>query len=542
MFKINVNNSSYTEWSIEPPNININPLNSKLFDEDIVDKNINIIESPNRHQNLLGILVLNNFQTFGKIKEKSLYKIIPRNNKLPHFLVPYEIKKSDMGFSKNIQNKYIIFKFINWDNKHPLGQIVDTIGPINDLPSFYKYELQYKNLNISLTKFNKEVQKIKLIDFNDIIMKYGQINNTNNFKGLPENHNIENRESWKVFSIDPDNSLDFDDAFSIKIINNNTLISIYISNVPIIIDYLNLWESFSERVATIYLPDSKLPILPLILSDNICSLKENETRIAFCMDVLVNNEGNIINTSFKNVSVKLKYNFRYESSKLLSYTNYKNLYNIVKKMYPSINDSHDLVAQLMILMNHKCGLYLQNNNTGIYRATIENNNFMDDKLRQTLLLNNYSGIYTNDFNQTNHNVLDLKVYSHITSPIRRIVDIMNMIQFIKSGLSDKAIKFYNLWNTKLDYINNTNKSIKKLQSICNLIHLFSNDNEILNKTFDGYYIDNNETIYIPELKLITKTKTKIKTKLEIYNKHKFKFYLFLNEDSFYKKIKVDLIL
>lgn len=516
MFKIIINNSSYTEWSIEPSNSNIIPLNNKLFNEDIVDENINIIKSPVRNNNLLGVLILNNNQSFGKINNKLLYKVIPRNKKLPHFLVPYEIKKSDMGFSKNIQNKYIIFKYINWDNKHPLGQIIETIGPINDLPSFYKYELHHKNLNISLSKFNKEVIKIKSINFNNIITKYS----------------LENRELWKVFSIDPDNSLDFDDAFSLKSIDDNYLISIYISNVPIIIDYLNLWESFSERISTIYLPDSKLPLLPLLLSDNICSLKEKETRIAFCMDVLVDNEGNIINIDFKNVAVKLKYNFRYESPDLLNYVNYNNLYKIVKKMYPLVNDSHDLVAQLMILMNNKCGLYLRDNNTGIFRVTIENN-----ELRQTLLLNNYSGIYTNNYIQTNHDVLNLQVYAHITSPIRRIIDIMNMIQFIKPVLSEKAIEFYDLWNAKIDYINNTNKLIKRLQSICNLLYLFSNNNEILDKIYDGYYIDDDGTVYIPELKLITK----IKEKLEIYNKYKFKFYLFKNEDGFYNKIKVTLV-
>ena len=32
-------------------------------------------------------------------------------------------------------------------------------------------------------------------------------------------------------------------------------------------DHLNIWESFSRRVSTIYLPDRKRPMLPTILSD-----------------------------------------------------------------------------------------------------------------------------------------------------------------------------------------------------------------------------------------------------------------------------------
>jgi exoribonuclease R len=419
-----------------------------------------------------------------------------------------------MSFSKNIQNKYIIFKFINWNNKHPLGQIVETIGPVNDLPSFYKYELYHKNLNISLTRFNKDI-KNKLVDFNDIITKY----------------NIENRESWKVFSIDPDDSLDFDDAFSIKSIDNNILISIYISNVPIIIDYLNLWESFSERVSTIYLPDNKLPLLPLMLSDNICSLKEKETRIAFCMDILVNNEGDIINTSFKNVAVKLKYNFRYESTTLLNYNNYNLLFSIVKKMYPIVNDSHDLVAQLMILMNNYCAKLLLEKNNGIFRSTIENNN-LPNNIKTLLLLSNYTGLYTTNYNNTHHNLLNLNAYTHITSPIRRIVDIINMICFMKDILSDKSIIFYNYWISKIDYINDIIKRTKKVQNICNLLNKIIN-HEII---YEGYIIDN-ETIYIITLKSFIK----FKNNLELDSKHNFKLYIFNNEAKFYKKIKVSLV-
>ena len=235
-YKINIKNANYTDWSVEPNIENFNPINKKVFDNDILNSDLEIIESPIRNSELLGVIVINNLQTYGTYSNnKLLYKVIPRNTSLPHFLVPYEIKKSDMGFSKNIQNKYVVFKFISWVGKHPIGQLIETIGPVNDDSSFYKFELYNKKLNISISKFSKDVNKIKEINFVDIIQKY----------------NLVNRESFKVYSIDPDNCLDFDDAFSIVKRDNNFLISIYISNVPILIDYLNLWNSFSERVSTI---------------------------------------------------------------------------------------------------------------------------------------------------------------------------------------------------------------------------------------------------------------------------------------------------
>ena len=92
--------------------------------------------------------------------------------------------------------------------------------------------------------------------------------------------NIEDRLDYNVISIDPVNSKDFDDAMSIQIINDNKyIISIYISNVSIWLDALGLWESFSERISTIYLPDRKRPMLPTCLADCLCSLIENLRRL-----------------------------------------------------------------------------------------------------------------------------------------------------------------------------------------------------------------------------------------------------------------------
>jgi exoribonuclease R len=52
-------------------------------------------------------------------------------------------------------------------------------------------------------------------------------------------------------------------------------ISIYISNVPLWMEELDLWNSFSERISTIYLPDRKRPMMPLALSNCVCSLCEH---------------------------------------------------------------------------------------------------------------------------------------------------------------------------------------------------------------------------------------------------------------------------
>jgi exoribonuclease R len=86
-------------------------------------------------------------------------------------------------------------------------------------------------------------------------------------------------------------------------------------------DVFNLWESFSRRISTIYLPDKKRPMLPTILSDCLCSLQENVTRIAFVMDIFIKNN-EIIDMKYANCLIKISKNYCYEEPKMLADKNY----------------------------------------------------------------------------------------------------------------------------------------------------------------------------------------------------------------------------
>ena len=57
---------------------------------------------------------------------------------------------------------YILFKYENWDNKHPIGIITNNLGPVDELSNFYEYILFCKSLQISISNFTKEtVKKLK---------------------------------------------------------------------------------------------------------------------------------------------------------------------------------------------------------------------------------------------------------------------------------------------------------------------------------------------------------------------------------------------
>ena len=74
-------------------------------------------------------------KTYGRSnKGKFYYKCIPNDKRLPSFLVTYEQK--DVGFNKKMVNKFILFRFHKWEDKHPIGAINQIVGDINVLSNF----------------------------------------------------------------------------------------------------------------------------------------------------------------------------------------------------------------------------------------------------------------------------------------------------------------------------------------------------------------------------------------------------------------------
>ena len=581
MYKISINDRSYTSWEAFDTNkfnkvdINIDPLESKLFTNDVftIDKHnkVSIVHSSIRTgTSIPGVLILNGNKTYGRQYRleagqsytpnrarmaggKLLYKCIPDDIRLPSFLVPYEIK--NMGFSKVFKNLYVTINFDNWEDKHPRAKLDNVIGPVDILDNFYEYQLYCKSLNASIQKFQKDtIKSIESKGRDEIIETI-----------LTKYTNIQDRTDQYIITIDPLNSQDYDDGFSIVELDGGIQkLSVYISNVTIWMDVLNLWNSFSRRISTIYLPDKKRPMLPTILSDCLCSLQQNVRRFAFVMDVFIK-ENEIVDIKFCNAVIKVSNNYVYEEPKLLGDQMYQNILETVQelsKKYKYINNvrnSHELVCYLMTLMNYHCAKELIKHKTGIFRSTIMKREFsVPDTLPEEVgkfikIWTSSSGQYIDgsEIVDTRHELLDLDAYIHITSPIRRLVDLLNMIKLqITSNmvtLSENAGDFYNRWLSELEYINTTMRSIRKVQCDCSLLDLCNNNASIMEKEYDGYLFDKisrsdglyQYIVFLPELKL--SSRLTLREDFDNFVSKKIKLYLFNDEEKFKRKIRLQLL-
>ena len=574
-YKIIIDDRNYTEWKLyESLHLNqvdklpIDPCTEKLFSGDVFEyntttKTVDIIHSTLRSTvNIPGILVLKGGKTFGKAtgkvsgktNDKYLYKCIPDDKRIPVFTIPYALK---IGFSKNIDNKYVVFQFDNWNGKHPEATLLNVLGDVDILANYYEYQLYCKSLYASIQTFNKATsdalkKKTEPEFINEMIEKYSLIDRTNE----------------KIYSIDSHDPTDYDDAFSITEHTNpdseysGYKISIYIANVPMWMEELDIWNAFSERISTIYLPDRKRPMMPNPLSNCVCSLCEDVVRLAFALDItIINNE--IVGYKFENTYIKVYKNHVYDSKELLADVNHQKMFDVVDKLskvykYTSkIKTSGDLVSYLMILMNYYTALEMTKHGNGIYRSV----NFNKDVEKQAGLpedVNNFLKIWNSSSGQydlynerKSHEMLELDAYIHCTSPIRRLVDLLNMAR-LQQNLSLNVYStnfeaFEDRWIGKLEYINTTMRAIRKIQNDCNLLEMCTNKPEICEREHNGYIFDKLERsdglfqyiVYLPELKIVSRLT--IRNVFTDYSNYKFKIFVFHDESSLKKKIRIHLV-
>ena len=571
-YKILFDTPSYDQYVVldshsdKKQDIELNPRNNTLFNFDVFDyckdtEKVTIRHSTTRNfKQISGILTLSSKTIFGRDGKKILYKCIPDDKRLPAFIIPYKIKQDRHSLSSNYSvDKYITFRFLEWNNgeKYPKGQLVETIGDVTKLENYYEYQLYCNSLYTSIKNFNQAtIIQIHNTKIEEIIARIDRMYPT-----------IEDRTQMKVFSIDPSVSKDFDDAVGIHTNElGEKVISIYITNVVLWMNVLDLWSSFSKRVSTIYLPDRKRPMLPTILSDNICSLKENEIRYALTMEVTIDNNNTIKSHRLLNTKVNVFKNYRYEESSLLEDTDYIEMFRVVKgvncvkeqRYLDNLADSHDLVSYLMILMNYYSSKNLMEHKNGIFRSLKygDNKQTVPEGLNKNvskflrIWTSNGSKYILFDEEDKKHDMFNFGEYIHITSPIRRLVDLLNSIQIQDNldlcSLSGETEKFLNYWtsNDSLTYINETMRSIRKVQNNCNTLHRCLNDENILGKEYNGCIIDKMERnngiyqyiVYVVDLNIVSKFMSI--QEYELYTESVYKLFYFEDKDSLKKKVRL----
>lgn len=520
----------------------------------------------------VGVLLLEGNHSFGRLNKKLLYKCRPSNKELPLFYIPYDINLKK--HNKFIKNKYIEFYFTHKDNNKYYGLITETFGDIDDDEAFYNYELgKYGFQSYCLLSSKIKQWYGKGIFVEEYYTKYYQIL-LEEKKLITKNDKIRDY----IISIDQKGSKDLDDAISMfkDETNNTTILSVYITCVPLVMNVIHDWTVEPKNSTSVYLPNRVLHMLPKCISENICSLSSKEA-VALVGDFIVDNSFNITDFKMSIELINVKKNYYYESKELIEDEKYQSLKNFIimmnkyQKILNNLNDSIDVVGYLMILMNKYTAKFLRDNNTGIFRWSTykddisqiyQHNNFnsLPNRVKNFLEIQRHnSAVYGLVSDIQPHNALHLDEYCHITSPIRRLSDLVNMILVIKilspELLNVNAYIFAEKYLNNASIIKLTNqlKNASRISRKCLLLSTFNRERMNENEEFEYeayiYTIEEipnpkknykyDYSIYLPKFNYTFNVKSL--EKYEICDKVIIKVYVFLNNDTLAKKIRISIV-
>lgn len=214
-----------------------------------------------------------------------------------------DIKVFDCTKAGASEGKKVVVKITDWPaEKCPVGEITETLGDKGD------NEVEMKSIIIDSGfdwAFNKEIEEEakKIHAEREKIFK----------KEIPKREDL---RDLNIFTIDPADAKDFDDALHIEFLDNgNYKVGVHIADVSQYVKYGSaIDKEAQERAFSVYLVDRTIPMLPEILSNDLCSLNPETDRLAFSAIFEVDKEGVVQNRWFGKSIIHSKKRFTYENA------------------------------------------------------------------------------------------------------------------------------------------------------------------------------------------------------------------------------------
>ncbi len=127
-------------------------------------------------------------------------------------------------------------------------------------------------------------------------------------------HNRLDLRQSQIFTIDPEDAKDFDDAVSLaKLENGNYQLGVHIADVSHFVPEGSKVDVEAQtRGTSVYLVDRVIPMLPEHLSNELCSLQPNEPRLSFSCIMEIDSDGTVVDYQLQPSVIQSKRRFSYE--------------------------------------------------------------------------------------------------------------------------------------------------------------------------------------------------------------------------------------
>ncbi len=377
--------------------------------------------------------------------KEHIFKCIKDNNEkkwLPFGTYPFKID-SEVSDIYEVGDK-IIGKIISEKDGNTNIEIIDKIKTEKECMAKIEEIIYEHGFNIGFSnKVKKEINKLnRRITENDFIERF-------DFRDL------------ETFTIDPEKAKDLDDAISLKKDGDNYILYVHIADVS---HYVRpKMETFREAInkgTSIYLPNYTEPMLPLELSNELCSLNQNEDKLTKTCIIKLDAKGNVLDYKIIKSIIRSNLKMSYDKvNHIIEGINVDNAYqpfcNTLKEMNKLakilqnkriLNGSLVFETNEMVFKTDELGkiISLDSKNRGPAEIMIENFMLLTNQViaEYTYWLN-HPFIYRNHLAPTINDKLMLQAMlrkSDISNRINDIQDNKNMQKIINKAIKNKSIE------------------------------------------------------------------------------------------------------
>ena len=220
---------------------------------------------------------------------------------IPSGKVPFDLFIPNEKLKGAKDGQKVIAKITEWPAraKNPFGEVIEVLGDVGD---------NNAEMHAILAEFDLPLR------FPDKVLKAAEkIPDV-----ISEEEIVQRRDVRGVttFTIDPHDAKDFDDALSVRKLENGFWeVGVHIADVS---HYVKpgtiLDEEAYERATSVYLVDRVVPMLPEKLSNGVCSLRPNEDKLCFSAIFQLNDEAEIQQQWFGRTIIHSDKRFSYEEA------------------------------------------------------------------------------------------------------------------------------------------------------------------------------------------------------------------------------------
>ncbi len=212
---------------------------------------------------------------------------------IPDFYIPTE------KLNGAVDGDQVIARLVKWDkdDRKPQGEIESIIDAADESDVAMKEILIDAGFPLS---FEQEVLK-------EVEQLSGKITREETTKR-------KDCRDFLTFTIDPVDAKDFDDAISIRNLDNgNYEIGVHIADVSHFVKPGTLLDKVAyARATSVYLPDRVNPMLPEKISNELCSLRPNEDKYTFSVIFQISNRAEIKHKWIGRTIIHSNHRFSYE--------------------------------------------------------------------------------------------------------------------------------------------------------------------------------------------------------------------------------------